>query len=123
MEFGYITASVGAAYGLEALVPTFIPVLPRDPSSSASSPLCYKYATLTNLGPKTTYHLGASLEDASHPSLRSDKDCNSSVAAANNCSDGQVYDGGFNGGTAAGESPGACENTALTTRRCYDVAP
>lgn len=117
------TASAGAAYGLEALTPAFMSVLPRDPSSSASVPLCYQYATPTNAGTQTTYHLGASLEDITHLSLRSDKDCNSSVAAANNCAAAQIYAGGFNAGTAAGEGPGACENAALTTRRCFDAAP
>ena len=108
--------SGGAAYGLELLAPIYIRTVPRDPDGT-----CYKYATLTISGPQTTYHVGASLEDTNHQVLASsDKDCNSSAGAGNNCPVQAVYGGagiGFNGI----DSTTGC--AGVTGRACYDITP
>lgn len=64
----------GAAYGLEALITGgFIPQVPRDPNAT---PNCYRYAS-NSASPRTTYHLGAAIEEATNPTLTADKDCDS----------------------------------------------
>lgn len=64
--------AVGEAGGLEQLVTGgYIPQVPRDPQGG-----CYRY-TSNNLGTRTTYHLGATLEESTNPALNSDKDCDS----------------------------------------------
>lgn len=97
------------AYGLQVLQTNgFIPTVPRDPLSTSGSPICYKYATPS--GTITTYHLGATLEDATNPAFNSDRDCTSSGTA--DCVSGitGVYTNGFDGKTDA-------------TNRVYDVIP
>lgn len=65
------------AKGLEALVTTgYIPQVPRDPSSSTT---CYSYATPAT-GLRTTYHIGATLEETTNPALNGDRDCTSAAA-------------------------------------------
>ncbi len=57
--------------GLQALVNKgYIPQISRDPGSTI---ICYKYATPI-AAPQTTYHLGATLEEATNPALNGDKD-------------------------------------------------
>lgn len=63
-----------AAYGLEVLVTGgFIPQVPRDPNAT---PNCYRY-TSNSASPRTAYHLGATMEEATNPTLTADKDCDS----------------------------------------------
>lgn len=95
------------AYGLEALATAanaFIPQVPRDPQGG-----CYLYATRG--APATTYHLAATLEEATNAALNSDKDCASNVT--DGCSIGAAYIGGFDGGVTIPD----------TTNRRYDVIP
>ena len=99
----YPAASTGAAnctagtlaYGLEALSAAgYIPQVSRDPLSTAGTPVCYQYAAPS--GTRTTYHLGATLEDTSNPPLSGDKDCTSSGTA--DCVTGiTAYTNGFAG--------------------------
>jgi len=99
--------------GLQVLVNKgYIPQIARDPGSPST---CYSYATLGS--PVTTYHLGASMEDAGNPSLSVDKDCNSSTAlpSAGSCGSA-VYTQGFDGADAAG-----CAGEA--GKACFDVVP
>lgn len=112
----------GAAYGLEQLVPLYIAAIPRDPFSTPSIPLCYRYATVSSTGSQNEFHLGTSLEDINHTVLKTDQDCNSTVAASNNCPNPSVYVGGFNGGSISAESTTGC-GTTDTERRCYDLTP
>lgn len=75
------------AYGLEVLVTGgHIPQVPRDPNAS---PNCYRF-TSNSASPRTTYHVGATMEEATNPVLTSDKDCDSTD---NNpaCSAGAAY--------------------------------
>lgn len=83
------------AYGLELLsTGGYIPQISRDPLSTTAAPICYFYATPT--GTRTTYHLGATLEEATHPALNGDKDCTSSGTAT--CVSGvTAYTNGFAG--------------------------
>lgn len=60
-----------AMYGLEALAPTYIPVVPTDPNATLK---CYKYSTVTGSTKPTTYHLGATLEDTTNSILTSQSD-------------------------------------------------
>ena len=73
------------ANGLEVLATGgFIPQIPRDPQGG-----CYRY-TSNSASPRTNYHIGATLEEATNPALSSDKDCDSTD---NNpvCSTGVTY--------------------------------
>lgn len=93
------TCDASTAYGLQVLVTNnYIPQVPRDPNAS---PNCYRYAT-PGSGAITTYHLGATLEDASHSALNGDKDCNSN---------------------APGCGPAAYTNGFAGTDPVYDVVP
>ncbi|MBI2053423.1 MAG: type II secretion system protein [Candidatus Sungbacteria bacterium] len=109
---GYPDADTGAAactatlaYGLEDLAPNYIPQVPRDPQGG-----CYLYATPTGSGVQASYHLAATLEDATNSALVGDRDCDSGIA--DGC--GTVaYTGGFDGGVTVPDS----------TNRRYDVTP
>lgn len=92
-----VTCDATTAYGLEALVTGgYIPQVPRDPTAS---PNCYKYAAAST-GSRTTYHIGATLEDTSNPALSADKDCRSDGTAPL-CVSGLTYTNGFDGTVAA----------------------
>lgn len=92
-------------YGLQVLATNgYIPQVPRDPSSSSGTPICYKYATPAT--PATTYHLGAKLEEATNPAFNSDKDCTSVTAGCG----ATAYTDGFDG-------------TNDATNLYYDVVP
>lgn len=97
------------AYNLQALATNgYIPTVPRDPLSSGTTPVCYKYATPSS-GNITTYHLGATLEDSANPAFNGDRDCTSSGTA--DCVSGITgYNNGFDGKTDG-------------TNRVYDVIP
>lgn len=72
----------------------YIPVIPQDPLGGTGicrPSYCYAYPA----GTRTTYHLGASMEESGNPALSNDKDCNSTVA--NSCVSGVTYTGGFDG--------------------------
>lgn len=97
----YPAASTGATnctaaiqYGLEVMVPTYMPSIPRDPNAAA--PNCYLYATPA-AGTRSTYHVGATIEETSAAVLSNDKDCNSAIVAGCGAA---AYTGGFDG-TAA----------------------
>lgn len=105
------------AYGLEVLATGgYIPQVPRDPQGG-----CYRYAS-NQSGSRTTYHLGASIEESTNPALNSDKDCNSTGTPVS-CplTAAGAYAQGFDGGPVAGDDTG-CDGTT-TTLRCYDVIP
>ncbi len=59
---------------LNGLVPTYIAVLPTDPSGTASSPIFYRYAALGVGAGCSSYHLGATLEESTNQVLGSDSD-------------------------------------------------
>ncbi len=88
-------------YGLEVLSTNgYIPSVTRDPQSGVTdaTAICYNYSAPT-ASTKTTYHLGATMEDSGNQALNSDKDCVSSGTAT--CVSGvTAYDNGFDG-TAA----------------------
>lgn len=108
----------GKYLGLEALLTNnYISQIPRDPNL-ADEKVCYAYAAPSS-GTRSTYHLGASLEDVNHPSLTfDDRDCNSEGTDPD-CTT-LTYTGGFKGIDSGG---GACHDASDTTRRCYDVIP
>lgn len=73
---GTPTAADGENHGLQVLANKgYIPQIPRDPLSSASAPICYRYAAPASS--ITTYHLGATIEDSANTALNGDKDCDS----------------------------------------------
>ncbi len=92
---------------LAALAPTYIPVLPTDPSGGAA----YKYSALHTGVPATcsSYHLGATLEDSTNQALGGDPD----AAVSTKCT-GASND--FAGASAA------CTVT-VGADSCYDVKP
>lgn len=110
---GVTNCSATIQYGLEALSAAgtpFIPAVPRDPSGQT----CYKYSTAQS-GSRTTYHLGASLEDPTDVIKNSDKDCNDG-SGTSNCPT-PTNTTGFNGVDTA-----ACQAGDRGTV-CYDVIP
>ncbi|MBU6310620.1 type II secretion system GspH family protein [Patescibacteria group bacterium] len=91
---------------LSALVTdNMIPVLPADPAPLSGTPTNYFYGTLTG---GASYHLGANLEEWSHPALRSDRDLASTV---------------INGADGSSSSPSDCGGGSTSGRACYDVVP
>ena len=91
------TCDASTSYGLEALTTAgYIPQVPRDPTAS---PNCYEYAAAST-GSRTTYHIGATIEDTSNPALSTDKDCRSDGTAPL-CVTGLTYTNGFDGTVAA----------------------
>lgn len=102
---------------LASLAPDYIPQVPTDPSGNdcgASANYCYAYQTT---GTRTTYHIGANLEDTANSALSSDRDCNSITGTG--CPTGlTAATGGFDGTDA-----GNCEAAGTLTYRCYDLAP
>ena len=79
---------------LSLLVPTYLPVEPKDPDGTTS----YKYAIYPTSGNITTFHLGTgkNLETVASGTgvLATDKDCNSTSTT---CPGGAAYTNGFNG--------------------------
>ena len=63
----------------------YIPQVPQDPQGG-----CYRYTSNAPTATRTTYHLGATLEEATNPALSNDKDCNS-VTNSPVCSTGVSY--------------------------------
>lgn len=59
---------------LNGLVPTYIATLPTDPSGTVTAPISYRYAALGVGAGCSSYHLGATLEDATNQVLSSDSD-------------------------------------------------
>ncbi len=72
---------------LGALVPGQISAVPLDPKSSSSTPIQYIYAALGSGADCNSYHLGATLEVATHDALLNDSD-----AAAGTACDGSAED-------------------------------
>ena len=100
-------AHTGNARGLETLLTNnYIPTIPRDPSSTATSPKCYYYATPA--APVTTYHLGAVLEQEGGIALGSDSDFDSAAVS---------YTGAFEGNS------NDCATDASTPDKCFDGRP
>ena len=94
------------SFGLEVLATNnYIPQVSRDPSNTAK---CYAYGAPTT-APRVTYHLGASLEEASNPALAGDKN----QAATS----GWLND--FNGANVSG-TPCIAGDPGLV---CYDIVP
>lgn len=83
--------------GLEALESNgYIPQVSRDPSNAAT---CYAYSSGVISSNRTTYHLGATLEDTGNPALNGDKDCDSTDNLPV-CATGAVFTAGFDGAAA-----------------------
>lgn len=86
-QYPVATATCDAtnARGLEVLsAGGYIPQVPRDPQGG-----CYQY-TSNGSGTRTTYHLGATLEEATNPALSSKKACDSTDNVPV-CSTGVTY--------------------------------
>ncbi|MFA5987604.1 MAG: type II secretion system protein [Candidatus Paceibacterota bacterium] len=79
------------------LAPNYVPVEPKDPTSSAS----YSYAPLSSA---LSYHLGTTLEQSTNSVLSTDKDQAKSSET-----------GDFDGTS--------CGASSATTDVCYDVTP
>ncbi len=95
------------ANGLEVLATGgFIPQIPRDPQGG-----CYRY-TANSATPRTSYHIGATLEEATNPALSSDKDCDS-VDNVPVCSAGATY----------GPAGSSFDGSTDATGRIYDIIP
>src|SRR3989344_3946521 len=93
---GGSNCSATIQYGLEVMVPNYMPQIARDPNAAA--PNCYLYATPSAVS-RSTYHLGATIEETSAAVLSNDKDCVSSGTAT--CVSGiTAYTGGFDGTSA-----------------------
>lgn len=118
---------------IDALVTSgLLPVMPRDPLALSTcgaviSDVCqYYYAVYTPtgaVGPQS-YHLGASLEDAGSALLNQDRDCNSTIAASNNCPYAAIYNTGGLAPSAAfsgAQDTTSCSGSAARAG-CYDVA-
>ncbi|TSC78674.1 MAG: putative General secretion pathway protein GspG [Parcubacteria group bacterium Gr01-1014_33] len=120
LELYYDGVGAGGYSSLVAtLVPTYLPVEPKDPSTS----VIYPYAYSPTSGTISTYHIGADLEDTSNPALNSDRDCNSTGTPAN-CPTTNAYTNGFVGGSATAESADGCDAVTTDTQfRCYDLTP
>lgn len=108
--------SAATQYGLQVLAPNYIPQVPRDPLSTGADNGCYAYATPGGAALRSSYHLGASLQNTDAPELTSDRDFNSSgfTSAVN----------AFNGLSAAAP-PNPCNTTAgpSGTETCFDATP
>jgi prepilin-type N-terminal cleavage/methylation domain-containing protein len=113
--------SATVQYGTQVLAPNYITTVPRDPNAAAASN-CYRYASIVpTLGTaRTSYHLGAVLEDPTNTALTGDRDCNDGVV--NSC--GAAVAVGV-GGTVQGIESADCIAAAgaAGTDRCYDVTP
>ena len=118
---GVATACDGTqanVHGLDLLVAQgYIASIPHDPNAAAATS-CYRYASLVAGGARTSYHLGAVLEDSGNSALSSDKDCNDAVAA--NCMIGTVAGVGA---PVQGILSTNCIAAAGATDQCYDVTP
>lgn len=117
---GATACSATAQYGLETLVTTnYMPILPRDPSSSNSTSGCYIY-NAADSGTRTTYHLGASLENLDASPLTTDRDLAS----------GTLGTGNDFSGLSTATVPNPC-NVSIPvgvaqpngTELCFDVTP
>lgn len=108
---GSLTCDATTAFGLQALTPTYIPQVPRDPLGTATTN-CYRYASgVISGGSPTTYHLAARLEDGTNPSFSGDKDCDSAAGTVV-CATGANYAGGA-----------TTDGTGDAANRYYDLAP
>lgn len=87
----------------------YIPQVPTDPVP-ANGAYQYSYPSGNS---RTTYHLGATLEEATNPALNGDRDCDSGPAAT--CPGG-AHTGGFNG-------KGSGANGDDPTNPVYDLIP
>lgn len=68
-----VTCDATNARGLEVLsAGGYIPQVPRDPQGG-----CYQYTSNASPATRMTYHLGATLEEATNPALSSKKACDS----------------------------------------------
>ena len=111
------SCSATTANGLEALSSNgYIPQVPHDPLGTAST-LCYRYATLTVANDRTTYHLGATLEDTTNKALTNDKDQPIAVSDWTNDFDGTSPV------TTAGGPCGTNPLSGTEVETCYDVTP
>ena len=111
------TCSLADQNGLQVLqTNNYIPQVPRDPQSTGVGNGCYTYGSPTAT-PRTTYHLGAVLEEITNTALLGDRDA---VTAAS----GWTND--FHGLSAGATL--SCNTTAGTaqpggTELCYDAIP
>jgi type II secretion system protein G len=124
----------------DGLSPTYLPVVPTDPSygslacaSNPSTTGCYRYTSYDDLGPACTdtdvawYHLGAILEDPSSNALTQDADASSAVTGYNACTNSTPAFRGQTKACAGAELsqtlPPTKNDPAVTTETCYDWTP
>ena len=105
---------------LALLVPTYIPVEPKDPVGAAAyfyTPLLTSGGTACGAGLCLYYHLGANLEDQTTVGITSDADrCDPAVAGCT-----LLTGTGLDGQDAVANNTGCL--LATTGRWCYDVTP
>lgn len=117
------TCDASTFNGLEVLkTQGYIPEVPRDPLNTGANG-CYRYATLTAAGTRSTYHFGVVLEDYTNSALAADID--QAIAAS-------LWDNDFDGVSVAA-SPAQCGTTpapggaqpgaGATGENCYDIKP
>src|SRR3990172_12283844 len=98
LELYYDANNSSYPASLDLLVPMYLPETSRYPASGAN----YYYSVCE----KSTYHLGADLENAGNVALRSDRDFTSLCPAD----------------TVDGADQTSCVGMAMTGRYCFDVA-
>lgn len=99
---------------LSLAAPTFIPQIPKDPSSAS---LSYNYDPLDSAGAVasacptcTSYHLGATLAEHANPALANDSDTSVGFYGLGKAAEATACPASTDGGVAADET-------------CYDVKP
>ena len=70
-------------YANAAFMPTYIASVPKDPQAGAN----YQYAALGSGTTCSSYHLGATLENASNPAFNSDSDASAGTACTGSGAD------------------------------------
>ena len=119
------------------LAPTYVPVVPKDPSASGSTNCnttslnstagCYHYYALSSSGvcnssasPPVLYHLGAALENDNNQALNEDVDASQNLTSYGTfapCTPSAPA--GFDGNASACSQGGG----AVAPDTCYDLTP
>ena len=100
---------------LSALVPEYVPALPKEPLSESSAG--YSYAAIGSSTSCTSYHLGVSLEDTSNKVLNTDSNASPQPVCAGSAPD-------FSGlSSAPAGTPCAADAGNGGHESCYDVTP
>ncbi|MDP3769823.1 MAG: type II secretion system protein [Candidatus Sungbacteria bacterium] len=112
------TCTAASQHGLEALVTNnYIPQMPRDPQSTLPTNGCYDYSASSAVTGRTSYHLGAVLEETTNGALTGDKDAAATAGWQPPDFSGLSIGTGLRcfGGVVGTPQPG--------TELCYDVVP